>query len=392
MTATIRPLVAPDGNPGLPRAARAALLLMAGVALIAGLTSALLLLGIGIPDGSARLASGHGPLMTMGFLGTRIALERAVALGRPWAYAAPLAAGVGGLAVVGGVSVAVAAVPLAIGAAVLLWIYAAVARVHASLHGSVQAVGAMCWLVAAIVLRLGQPAASAVPWLAAFLVLTVVGERLELSALVRPSAAARRAFIVVAAVFGLGILATLPAPDAGFRVAGLGLIGIAAWGARYDLARRTIRARGVTRFIAACLLAGYAWLAIGGAAWALACGAPTSAGYDASLHAVFLGFVISMVFGHAPVILPGVLRIPLAYHPAFYGHLVLLHAGLLVRVAAGDLLRIDGAWQLGGILNVAAVLLFITMSAGAAVRGVTARRAARRAARRSRPPAGSRPA
>ena len=109
MTATIRPLVAPDGNPGLPRAARAALLLMAGVALIAGLTSALLLLGIGMPDGSARLASGHGPLMTMGFLGTRIALERAVALGRPWAYAAPLAAGVGGLAVVGGVSVAVAA-------------------------------------------------------------------------------------------------------------------------------------------------------------------------------------------------------------------------------------------------------------------------------------------
>ena len=39
----------------------------------------------------------HGPLMVSAFFGTVISLERAVALGRPWAYAAPLAAGLGGI-------------------------------------------------------------------------------------------------------------------------------------------------------------------------------------------------------------------------------------------------------------------------------------------------------
>jgi len=36
-------------------------------------------------------------------------------------------------------------------------------------------------------------------------------------------------------------------------------------------------------------------------------------GYDAVVHAIFLGFVISMVMAHAPVILPAVLRRPLPY-------------------------------------------------------------------------------
>jgi hypothetical protein len=44
----------------------------------------------------------HGPLMVSAFLGTVIALERAVALGRTWAYGAPLGAGLGGLALLAG--------------------------------------------------------------------------------------------------------------------------------------------------------------------------------------------------------------------------------------------------------------------------------------------------
>src|SRR4051812_50149434 len=37
----------------------------------------------------------HGPLMVCGFLGTLISLERAVGLGAPWAYAAPVLAAAG---------------------------------------------------------------------------------------------------------------------------------------------------------------------------------------------------------------------------------------------------------------------------------------------------------
>ena len=44
----------------------------------------------------------HGPLMVSAFFGTVISLERAVALDRLWAYAAPLAAGLGGIALLCG--------------------------------------------------------------------------------------------------------------------------------------------------------------------------------------------------------------------------------------------------------------------------------------------------
>ena len=71
------------------------LLALGGIALLAGLTGALVLLGVPMPAGTARLAVDHGTLMTLGFLGTVIALERAVALGRPMGYAAPAAAGAG---------------------------------------------------------------------------------------------------------------------------------------------------------------------------------------------------------------------------------------------------------------------------------------------------------
>ena len=86
------------------------------------------------------------------------------------------------------------------------------------------------------------------------------------------------------------------------------------------------------------------------------------------LHALFLGFVMSMVFGHAPVILPSVLRVPLPYRPIFYLHLGLLHLGLLLRVAGGDLAGSAEAWHWGGVLNVIALLVFILASAATAVR------------------------
>jgi hypothetical protein len=43
----------------------------------------------------------HGPLMVSGFLGTVISLERAIATGKRWAYAAPVLTGVGALTLVG---------------------------------------------------------------------------------------------------------------------------------------------------------------------------------------------------------------------------------------------------------------------------------------------------
>ena len=336
-----------------PPGARFLLLALGGLALLAGLAGALVLVGTPMPAEAGRLAAGHGRLMTLGFLGTVIALERAVALGRPLGYAAPVTAGTGAALTVLGVSPDVASWLLVAGGLFLVGTYMVFATRERSLHLGVQAAGAGAWPVAAVLLAAGRPVADALPWQ-----LTV---------------SKRRQFVVVVWVFVAGVTTTLVLPDAGTRLAGAGLLALAAWLAKHDLARRTVRIPGVTRFIALSLLTGYAWLAVAGAAW-LVTGTEAGTAYDLRLHALFLGFIISMVFGHAPVIVPAVLRVPLPYSPAFYGHLVLLHVGLLVRVVAGDLLGVPGAWGLGGVLNVVAILLFVGVSAAAVVRELARRR------------------
>lgn len=66
---------------------RALLLVPGGLALLAGLDAALVLLGLRAPIKTARLAEVHGALLVLGFVGTVVALQRAVAAHR-WVYLA----------------------------------------------------------------------------------------------------------------------------------------------------------------------------------------------------------------------------------------------------------------------------------------------------------------
>jgi hypothetical protein len=120
-------------------------------------------------------------------------------------------------------------------------------------------------------------------------------------------------FLAALGLFVGGIILSSATFDAGVRVAGAGMVALALWLQRYDLARRTVRKTGLTRFIAVALLAGYAWLFVGGMLALRFGGVMAGPAYDAMLHAVFVGFVISMVFGHAPVIFPALLRVSLPY-------------------------------------------------------------------------------
>src|SRR5699024_12425354 len=74
----------------------------AAAVVIGALWSGLVHLGLPLPEGGTSLHEGHGPMMILGFLGTVITLERAVALGQPWAYLGPATAGLGGVAVLVG--------------------------------------------------------------------------------------------------------------------------------------------------------------------------------------------------------------------------------------------------------------------------------------------------
>ncbi len=315
---------------------RVPLLVLGFASLAFGVAGGLVRLGASIPAPAGAIAL-HGALMVSGFLGTVIGLERAVALGRLWAYAAPLASGLGGACLVLGFATQGFAL-MVLAAAVFVAASAATFARQRSLEMATLFAGAVAWLAGNLLLFAGEPA---VPWWIAFFALTIAGERLELSRYLKRAPAVRIAFLLIAAL----LVVTPLAP----RAMGAVLVLLALWLFAFDLARVTVRQRGLPRYIAACLLSGYAWLALGGALLAAA------VAYDAALHAIFVGFVFSMVFGHAPVILPAVLRVALPYSSVLYLPLALLHASLLVRAFV---LVPLGAWG-----NAAAIALFIATAA-----------------------------
>src|SRR5664279_2613379 len=104
--------------------------------------------------------------------------------------------------------------------------------------------------------------------------------------------------------------------------------------------------------MAVCLLTGYVWLAVAAGLWTWHGSLTQGPAYDAALRAVFLGFAMSMVFGHAPVILPAVLRVRLPHHPRDYAVLVLLHVSLALRIVGGDYGQVDWLRLSAGILGV----------------------------------------
>jgi hypothetical protein len=356
-----------------PALRRLPLLALGFVALIVGTLAGLARLGWATPDFAAGAAALHGPLMVVGFFGVVIALERAVAIGRGWAYTAPLAAGLGTLALLYG---APWAAWLHVAGAIVL--FAATLEVFWRQRAlfTFTLLAATVAFVAGCVMWAGGRAVSEVvtAWLA-FLVLTIAGERLELSRLRPPSARAAQVFALILVAILLALMAGQidGARSAGVHLFGATLIVLAAWLLRQDIARRTVRQSGLTRFIAVCLLSGYLWLAVGGAVM-LGVGAlqPGTPGYDAALHALLLGFVFSMVFGHAPIIFPAVLRVAVPYHPVFYAPLALLHASLLVRLA-GDAAGQSGWTRTGGLLGAVALLAFVANTASAVLRGSRSR-------------------
>lgn len=358
------------GDLGVPF--RLPLLILGFASLVTGVLAGLARLGWGMPLSLAQLSLLHGPLMVSGFLGTVIGLERAVAMGRRWGYAGPLLSGLGGAAILAGFPLAFGAAAMTLGSAVLCLGTTLIMLRQRELFMITMALGALSWLAGNLLWLAGAP----VPGVAAlwinFLVLTIAGERLELTRFLPPRLAASTLFAGLLTLVVVTTGLTAAGDLTGARAFGLGLLGLAVWLLRYDIARQTVRQTGLTRFVAVCLLSGYAWLAVGGL---LGLAGGFDAGHpwrDAALHAVFLGFVFAMVIGHAPIIFPAVMRVKIPYHPVFYLPLVALHLSVLARVA-GVLAEIWPLRQGAAIANGAALLLFVLTLLGRVLAGAVRR-------------------
>ena len=306
------------------------LLLTALLALLVAAWAGLLRIGWLLPT-TGGLAAAHGPLMVSGFLGTLIGLERAVALaalGRRWVYIAPILSALGVVTSLLGLPVG----PwlLTAGSIALIAVFGEIIRRQPASFTYTMGFGTVLWAAGNVLWLAGWPIFQVVWWWGGYLVLTIAGERLELARLTRFPRWAMRAFFALIGVYvvGLLVLTFSPRGDLGTRIVGLALLLIALWLLRFDIARKTVRRTGLTRFIALNLLIGYVWLVVSGLLVLIFGQQAAGPIYDAQLHTLFLGFVFGMIFGHAPVIFPAVLGRDVSYGPHFYGHVGLLHASL----------------------------------------------------------------
>jgi len=333
---------------------RVTLLLSSVILMISGLWAGLLRMGWQLPTNVAAME--HGPLMVVAFFSTLIALERAVGLGKLWVYLSPILLGLAGF-----VSLFLGTTALSLA----LYILGSAIYLASAIHlfilqkvdfSFVMALGALALFLANILWAWHLPLTTIVVFWASYLVLIISGERLELSRFIKKPKLAVQAFLASVVVNLLGLVVMLINQDLGVRIVALAFLAMAAWLLRYDIARINIKRSGVHKFMAAALLAAYFWLAVAGI-WFLVVGMRAAGPlYDAPLHAIFVGFVFSMVFAHAPVIFPAVLKLKIEFSKILYAPLILLHLSLALRLF-GDIYSFR-LRQWGGMLSAIAIVLY----------------------------------
>jgi hypothetical protein len=354
--------------------ARRALLLALVPSIVLGLGAGLGRLGLPLVTGLADRP--HGPLLVLGFFGSVIALERAVALGASWALAAPAAGVLASAAIALG---APAGPWLAVLATLLTCaVNAAIVRRQPTAFTWLMLLGSLALFASAVLWSpLAGPRAPihlSPLWLA-FFVSTIVAERLELSRLAPRPRWAEPVLVALVLVHVLAALLTAlrveAVGDAAVATLGASFVALALWQLRFDLSRHTVRRPGLPRFVAVGVLAGSAWLLVTGLVLLGADLPQPGPRHDAALHATLVGFVLSMVMAHALIILPAVARVTLPFTPWLHAPMALLHASVALRVV-GDLSSWPTVRVTGAALHAVALVLFVATALVARARAAPA--------------------
>jgi hypothetical protein len=295
----------------------------------------------------------HGAIMVGSFLGTLIIIERVVTMNNRWILFIPL---------INAHSIVffhldyyrTAYILLIIGAAGLSLIMLYYAVKFKEYHNYILLAGALCLLAGNIILLVFVKYAVSVTWWIAFFLLTITAERLELTRYLPVSKSKKIVLMVLLGVFILGVI--FPFHIYGKYISSVALILISGWLMMYDIAVKSVKKEGMFRYTSLLLLVGYFWLIVTAIFFTVK--SDSNLIYDASLHSFFVGFVFSMIFAHAPIIIPGILKLNVKpYHPTLYIWFGLLQASLMLRVG-GDIIEQAGLRKLGGILNGISILCF----------------------------------
>lgn len=294
----------------------------------------------------------HGCLMVNSFLASLIFLERAVTFKSKWWLTLPIVHASSALAFAAQFT-SLGYLLVSLGSMGFLVLCGYFIYRYKELYYYVFFAGAFCLLMGNGILYAKHDYPAAVPWWMGFLLFTIVAERLELSRFLSLTNFKKGLLVF----FLLSVLAGLVWPGEAGAFIFAGAIALTAlWLLKYDMARHSIRISGQHRYSGLLLITGYLWLLV--TAVLMIVKNRFVFGYDAVLHSFFIGFVFSMIFSHAPIILPAVARLPVKiYRPVLYVWFGLLQFSLIMRIA-GD------AWEnlywrkTGGLLNGCAMLLF----------------------------------
>lgn len=329
------------------------LLPIAIFSLLIGIYVGLLRIGWQLPIWHGMPISHHGVIMVGSFLGSLISLERVVTLKSKLPLLIP--------------TIMLASMPILLlqnsNLAFQMLILGSLGYAIISIQIAIKyklagdfliLSGAFFQLIANIVLYQTNSYPLAFAGWMLFLTFTIVGERLNLT---RFLPVTKRDKIELYVWLGLLVLSS------GFYhfglaiLVGLSFIGIAQWLVRNDIALINIKKNGQFKFLGYALLGAYLWLFLSGIISLQRIGNPFL--YDALLHSFFVGFVLSMIMAHAPIIFPSILKINVKpYHPIFYVWLALLHIGLFMRVL-GDFVQDGWLRKTGGLLNGLSFILFL---------------------------------
>jgi hypothetical protein len=275
-------------------------------------------------------AASHGILMVGGFLGMLISLERAMVMKNKIWLLIPLISGLSipALLVLPGWPTFGPGLLFSASLGLMGIMYLQSLR-HPVIYQYVMSMGAVLWMAGNFMLLYAGFVPAAVPWWIGFILFTIVGERLELSKFLPTPNFAKNGLLLLLALFFIGIW--IPFHNNGNWLMGIAAILISFWLLYFDMAKIASKKTGQFKYIGIGLRVGYVWLALHGI---VLCFFESHAlYYDMYIHTFFLGFAFSMIWAHAPIILPMVLNIrENPYHPILWIGWGIFQVSLLGRI------------------------------------------------------------
>lgn len=327
------------------------------ISLLLAIWSGLIRVGLGLPVDIA--VAYHGSLMVNCFLASLIFLERAVTFRNKWILLLPFTNAFAALLFAASMPT-VAFILNVCAAAGFLAMCGWFIYKHKEAYYYVFFAGAFCLLIGnSLLLKINFYPAAVVFWML-FLLLVIVAERLELTRFL-PVRKKTRFLLYIILILAVAA-AFFPFHNYGSGLLALSFFLSAIWLLRYDMAKKAIKMEGHHRYSGLLLIAGYFWLII--TAGVLLIWQKIPFGYDAMLHSFFIGFVFSMIFSHAPIILPAIIKKPIRiYRPLLYYWFVLLQLSLVMRIVA-DIYGLVQIRKIAGLINgISLLIFFITVAA-----------------------------